>query len=158
MNQLSPKAAILSVLQKKQSVKARKRAFLNEFSSQLSLLEKRVLLADITISSPSDLAQYFNSANNTYTIDAGKDTVTINSGISLSTANGTGVAGDIIITGDTINIGANVSMITDAGGNNPSGNIEITGKNIEIGNDVVISANGTTDTFDGSISYKTSSP
>ncbi|MFM7318327.1 MAG: hypothetical protein ACKO5E_15385, partial [bacterium] len=118
----------------------------------LDLLEERVLLADITISTPADLTQYFTSANNTYTIDAGKDTVTISSGITLSTANGSGVAGDIVITGGTINIGANVSMITDAGGNNPSGNIEITGKNIEIGDNVIISANGTTDTFDGSIS------
>jgi len=145
---------IQSALVSRSAARGKARRMMQQLFMELNLLEERVLMADITISSPSDLAQYFDSANNTYTIDAGKDTVTINSGLTWNTSSSTGPASKIVITGDTINIGANVSIITDGAGTNQSGNIEISGKNITIDSNVLISANGTNDSLDGSISIE----
>ena len=154
MSKLQISARTLFRGSQKRSVKAGQRKFRSDFLNDLYQLEKRVLLADISITQPSDLAAYFDSANNTYNIDAGKDNVTINSGLTLVTTIAGGPAAGFIITGDQVSIGANVSIITDGGGSSQayaSGNIEIKGRQIQLGNNVLVSANGSTDAMDGNL-------
>lgn len=155
MSKLPISAKSLFRVARKRSARLGHNKLRPDFLGTLDPLEKRVLLADISITQPSDLAAFFDSANNTYNLDAGKDNVTISNGLTLVTTAANGPAASFMISGDQVTIGANVSILTDGGSSSgqsyASGNIEIKGREIQFGNNVLVSANGTTDALDGNL-------
>ena len=129
---------------KNQFRKNNRRFFRLEWLDSLALLENRVLLADISITQPSDLAQYYNSANNTYYLNAGQDNVSFASGLTI---NSTGVSPfNLIISGNMVSIGSGVSILTyDTTAPLTScqtGNIGIYANSISLGNNSIAMAAG----------------
>ena len=132
--------------QKSRTVKKKTRRFRCELIDSLSALEKRVLLADISIYSPQDLAPYYNSANNTYYLYAGADNVTIASGLTIDPAS-VGESGfSMMISGNVVSIGTNVSITTLSASASPiacqTSVIEIQGNSISVGNQSAFHAGG----------------
>ncbi|MGI9458588.1 MAG: hypothetical protein ACR2NF_01190, partial [Pirellulales bacterium] len=68
------------------------------------------MLASISIDSPTDLQSYYSSSDNSYTIDAGKDDVTIANGITIGSTSGTS---SISISGGSITIGEDVQLLAN---------------------------------------------
>ena len=84
-------ASGFSQFQAKQgSERKRSRSVARYFFNEINPLEGRVLLTAITINSQADLATYFHSSTNSYSIDAGNDSVTIASNIIINTSSATG--------------------------------------------------------------------
>ena len=83
-------------------------------------LEARRVLASISIDSPTDLQSYYSSSDNSYTIDAGKDDVTISDGITIGSTSGTS---SISISGGSITIGEDVQLLA-------SGDITLEAENV----------------------------
>ncbi len=78
------------------------------------------MLASISIDSPTDLQSYYSSQDNSYTIDAGKDDVTISAGVTIGSASGTS---SISISGGSITIGEDVQLLA-------SGDITLEAENV----------------------------
>ena len=118
------------------SARKSSRRVMNELFMEMAPLEERVLMTAITINSQADLAQYFDSSTNSYTLDAEKDTVTIAPNIIINTSSATGQAGAITISGQAVSIGNNVQILANGATDTQDGSITISASNVMKGIDL----------------------